>query len=268
MEFIINLLESISYNPLIILIIMLTLLLLFRLFLYILVRIVSGKKTVRPDDKYSYIDGWRTEESETAIITAYAEEAEATGWFGPEVLFGLSYAYVQPGQSMLDIGIGTGLGSDLFRKAGLKVYGLDISPQMLDACRSKGLKKVKLHDLTTKPYPFDSKSINHAVCTGVMNFFSDLSPLFIETARILRPGGLFAFVVGDRAEDEPAEMLVGPEHTNTEEIVTMYLHSANQIDSWLIQNRFNLIRSLVFTVFLDIEKTMETQVKAYLARKD
>jgi len=65
MELIINFLESISYNPLIILIIMLAVLLLFRLFLYILVRIVSGKKTVRPDEKYSYIDGWRTEESET-----------------------------------------------------------------------------------------------------------------------------------------------------------------------------------------------------------
>ncbi len=65
MELIVNFLESISYNPLIILIIMLAVLLLFRLFLYILVRIVSGKKMVRPDEKYSYIDGWRTEESET-----------------------------------------------------------------------------------------------------------------------------------------------------------------------------------------------------------
>ncbi len=207
------------------------------------------------------------DEKVNALIAAYAEETEATGWFGPEVLFGLSYAYVQPGQSMLDIGIGTGLGSDLFRKAGLKVYGLDISPQMLEACCSKGLKTVKLHDLTTMPYPFDSESIDHAVCTGVMNFFSDLSPLFIETARILRPGGLFAFVVGDRAEDEPGEIAVGPEHTNTEETVTMYLHSAKQIDNWLMQNRFNLIRSLIFTVYLDPERTIATQAKAYLARK-
>lgn len=65
MELIKKFLESTSYNPLIILFIMLAALLLFRLFLYILVRIVSGKKTVSPDEKYSYIDGWSTEESET-----------------------------------------------------------------------------------------------------------------------------------------------------------------------------------------------------------
>lgn len=207
------------------------------------------------------------DEQVNKLIAAYAEEAEATGWFGPEVAFGLSYTYVQPDQSMLDIGIGTGLGSDLFRKAGLRVHGIDISPQMLDACRSKGLKTVKLHDLTIMPYPFDSKSIDHAVCSGVMNFFSELSPLFIETARILRSGGLFAFVVGDRAEDEPAEMIVGPEHTNTEETVSMYLHSPKQIDSYLEENGFSLMRNLAFTVYLDSERTIATQAKAYLARK-
>ena len=207
------------------------------------------------------------DEQVNALIAAYAEEAEATGWFGPEVVFGLSYTYVQPDQSMLDIGIGTGLGSDLFRKAGLRVHGIDISPQMLDACRSKGYTELALHDLTKTPYPFHDESMDHAVCTGVLNFFSDLSPVFKETNRILRSGGLFAFVVGDRAEDEPGEIAVGPEHTNTEETVTMYLHSAKQIDVWLKQNRFSLIRSLAFTVYLDPEKTIATQAKAYLARK-
>jgi predicted TPR repeat methyltransferase len=213
------------------------------------------------------LDMSQHDEKVNTLIAAYAEEAEATGWFGPEVLFGLSYVYVQPGQSVLDIGIGTGLGSDLFRKAGLKVYGLDISPQMLDACRIKGLQTVKLHDLTKTPYPFAAESMDHAVCTGVMNFFSDLTPVFIETARILRPGGLFAFVVGDRAEEEPGEIAVGPEHTNTDEVITMYLHSPKQIDSYIEKNGFSLIRSLAFTVYLDPERTIATQAKAYLASK-
>jgi predicted TPR repeat methyltransferase len=207
------------------------------------------------------------DEKVNALIAAYAEEAEATGWFGPEVVFGLSYAYIEPDQSILDIGIGTGLSSDLFRKAGLKVNGLDISPQMLDACRSKGLKTVKLHDLTKIPYPFDSESMDHAVCTGVMNFFSDLSSVFKEAARILRTGGLFAFVVGDSVEDEPAEMTVGPEHTNSEETVTMYLHSPKQIDSYLEENGFSLLRNLAFIVYLDSERTIATPARAYLARK-
>ncbi len=36
------------------------------------------------------------ENHKDAMATAYDEEAEATGWFGPEVVFGLAYRYVQP----------------------------------------------------------------------------------------------------------------------------------------------------------------------------
>jgi predicted TPR repeat methyltransferase len=207
------------------------------------------------------------EEQVNALIAAYAEEVEATGWFGPEVIFGLSYNFVKPGQTILDVGIGTGLSSDLFRKAGLRVYGIDISPQMLDACRSKGFTDLELHDLTKTPYPFEAESMDHTVCIGVLNFFGDLSLVYKETNRILRPGGLFAFVVGDRAEDEPGEIAVGPEHTNTDQTITMCLHSPQQIDHWLKQNRFNLARSLPFTVYLDPKKTMAIKAKAYVAKK-
>ena len=202
-----------------------------------------------------------------ALAAAYDEEAEATGWFSPEVAFGLAYRYVQPGQSILDIGIGTGLGSVLFRRAGLEVHGMDISPEMLDACRSKGLTALNLHDLSKPPYPYDSESMDHAVCAGVLNFFRDLSPVFKETARILRKGGLFAFVVGERAEHEAHELKVGPEHTHSERTVTMYMHSPKQIDTWMERYGFTLVRSLAFTVFMDRERTRSMQARAYLARK-
>jgi predicted TPR repeat methyltransferase len=207
------------------------------------------------------------ENQNDAMVAAYDDEAEASGWFGPEVAFGLAYTYVQPGQSILDIGIGTGLGSVLFHKAGLKVYGMDISPTMLDACRSKGFTALQLHDLSKPPYPYDSESMDHAVCVGVLNFFSDLSPMFKETARILQKGGLFAFVVGDRVEREAYEVKVEPEHTRSERTVTMYRHSPKQIDTWLERYGFELVRSLAFTVFMDRERTRIMPAKAYLARK-
>ena len=201
------------------------------------------------------------------MITFYDEEAEATGWYGPEVAFGLTYAHVQPGQSMLDIGIGTGLGSILFLKAGLEIHGMDISPQMLDACRRKGFSSLHLHDLSKTPYPFDSESIDHAVCTGVFNFFSDLSPAFQEVGRILRKGGLFVFVVGDRSENEAHEIEVGAEHTRSEKTVTMYLHSAKQIAELTARYDFEPLRDLSFTVFMDRERTRSMPARSYLARK-
>ena len=201
------------------------------------------------------------------MITAYDEEAEATGWYGPEVVFGLTYAHVQPGQSMLDIGIGTGLGSILFLKAGLEIHGMDISPQMLDACRSKGFSSLHLHDLSKTPYPFDSESIDHAVSTGIFNFFSDLSPVFQEASRILRKGGLFAFVVGDRSENEAHSIQVGAEPTKSGKNVTMYLHSPKQITELMTRYGFEPMRDLSFTVFMDRERSKSMPARSYLAMK-
>jgi len=201
------------------------------------------------------------------MILAYDEEAEATGWYGPEVAFGLTYSHVQPGQSMLDLGIGTGLGSILFLKAGLKIHGMDISPQMLDVCRNKGFSSLHLHDVTKPPYPFDSDSMDHAVCTGVFNFFSDLSPFFQETGRILRKNGLFVFVVGDRSENDSPAIEVGAEHTKSGKTVTMYLHSAKQITELFVRYGFEPLRDLSFTVFMDRERTKSMPARSYLLRK-
>lgn len=100
-----------------------------------------------------------------------------------------------------------------------------------------------------------------------MNVFSDLSPVFNETARILHKEGLFAFVVGDRIESEAHEVKVGPEDTKSEKTVMMYRHSSKQIDAWLEWYGFELVRSLAFTVFMNRERTRSMSAKAYLARK-
>jgi len=201
------------------------------------------------------------------MVEAYDEEAEATGWFGPEVVFGLIYKYIHPDQLILDIGIGTGLGSVLFHKAGLKVYGMDVSQDMLNACRTKGFTNLTIHDLSDLPYPYASESFDHVVCVGVLNFFSDLSPVFVETARILHRGGMFVFVAGDWVENEALEVEVRAEHTKSGEPVTMYPHNAQQISRWVNEYGFTLQRSLAFTVYMDREKTRSLQVNAYLARK-
>ncbi len=202
------------------------------------------------------------------LVTNYDREAEATAWYGPEVAFGLAFNFIAPGQSILDIGIGTGLGSVLFQKYGLYVYGLDISLDMLDVCRSKGFaEKLVQHDLTVYPYPFEDNSLDHAVCVGVFNFFQDLLPIFHEAGRIIKNNGVFVFVVGDQESGKPAEIIVGPEHTGTDATITMYLHSYKQVTSWLQENGFSLARNLEFFYFMDREKTKKIPARAYMAVK-
>ena len=126
------------------------------------------------------------------IAELYDNDKETQRWNGPNVIFGLSFAYMEPGQTILDIGIGTGLSSLLFYKAGLKVYGMDLSSEMLAVCKKKGIaEELRNHDLTTIPYPYSEGSIDHAMCVGVLNHFENIEPVFCEASRILKDKSIF-----------------------------------------------------------------------------
>jgi predicted TPR repeat methyltransferase len=198
----------------------------------------------------------------------YNDDAKATGWHGPAVVFGLAFKYTKPGQTLLDIGIGTGLGSALFYKAGLNVTGMDISEEMLEVCRKKGFTvRLVCHDLTVSPYPFGDASCDHAVSTGVFQFFENLDLVFGEVGRILREMGVFVFVTGDRGPGEDTVVVVGAEQTGTGAAVTMYRHSVNEVTCWLEKHDFQLVDTLEFTVWMNAERSKRFPARAYLAQK-
>ena len=201
-----------------------------------------------------------------AMPEGYDEEAAATGWHGPELLFGMMFHAVAPGQSLLDLGIGSGLSSRLFLKAGLAVHGVDLSAAMLDLCRGRGFASLREHDLTRAPYPFADGSVDHAVCAGVLNFFAEPTLLFREVGRILWPGGLFGFVVGTRNENEPATEEVGREHTPSEQTLTMHRHSPAQVADLLAAGGLTLQASQPFTVFMDRERRRSMAAMAYVGQ--
>jgi len=200
----------------------------------------------------------------SAVADDYDSSKEAQGWRGPEVVFGLMYAYVNSGESILDIGIGTGLGSVLFHKAGLSVYGMDMSAEMLDVCRKKHIAEdLKMHDLTVQPYPYTTASMNHAVCIGVLNHFQDLESVFRETSRILKDSGVFGFVVTDRKPEEGASFDV--EHADSR--TTMFRHSKDQISVLLQKTGFEFLRELEFAVRGHEDRGQSMRMKAYAVRK-
>lgn len=138
------------------------------------------------------------ERSTAALHDAYAAEYDdqvrAYGSYLAEALFGLCYESLQPGQSLLDLGIGSGLAAALFTRAGLRVHGVDFSPAMLDVCRAKGIaEELRQHDLRQLPWPYPDRTFDHLVCCGVFHFIPELEGIFEEASRVLRDGGLFAF---------------------------------------------------------------------------
>lgn len=185
-------------------------------------------------------------------------------WLGPDVVFGMVYEFIKPGESMLDIGIGTGLGSVLFHNAGLRVYGMDMSPEMLEICRAKNFTEdLKVHDLTSVPYPYSDASLDHAVCIGVLNHFENLQPVFGEASRILKNNGIFAFIVADRKSNEQPSFQV--EHGDSRS--TMYRHNAEQIGKLLQDGGFTFIKGLEFSVSGHKEKGRPLSLKAYVAER-
>lgn len=154
----------------------------------------------------------------------YDEQVKEYDSYGHDVMFGMSYEYVKPHEKILDLGIGTGLASIHFSKIGLKVYGLDISDEMLNKCRIKSFaEELKLHNLSDNRIPYIDGYFNHIICCGVFHFLSDLGNLFSEVARIIKEGGIFAFTI--------APDLTVAEYTKqmTSWGVPIYKHSPNYI---------------------------------------
>jgi predicted TPR repeat methyltransferase len=194
----------------------------------------------------------------------YDREAEATNWLGPEVAFGLSFKFIKSGESILDIGIGTGLSSALYHKAGLNVFGMDISPEMLEVCAEKKIAvRLERHDLTKTPYPFDTASMDHVTCVGVMHFFRDLSLIFKEASRIIRQNGIFIFVVADKKPEQDSEIKI----MHSDFGITIYRHSLSQIGNLVKNHKFLIVRSQEFPVSLDHEHNIKIEARAYTVRK-
>jgi len=132
-----------------------------------------------------------------------------------DVLFGMCVAHIQPGQQILDAGIGTGLSAELFAKAGLTVTGMDFSPVMLEICRTKGLARI---------------------CCGVMHFIADLDVIFQESFRALRDGGVFAFTTRS-GQDQAGGSIKYDRHWSGE--FEIFSHLQSYILGQIEANHFN-----------------------------
>ncbi|WP_052730830.1 class I SAM-dependent methyltransferase [Methanosarcina horonobensis] len=180
---------------------------------------------------------------------------------GHEVLFGLAFEHLSTGDSVLDIGIGTGLSSYLFHKAGLKVYGVDGSETMLDICRKKEFAvELKLCDLTAERWPYEDGKFENVIACGIFHFFEKLDLFLKETNRVLKKDGTFSFTVMVSEDDISY-------YTDTGSGLSIYYHSDFQINELLNKYGFSMLKHINFFIYKAPDKKEKLMFKGHLAKK-
>jgi SAM-dependent methyltransferase len=111
----------------------------------------------------------------------------------------LDLAAIRDGDTVLDIGCGTGQLTLLAARRGARAVGVDISEPMLTRARAdaaaKGIDNVRFDQADAEAHPFDEGGFDVVVSRGGVMFFSEPAAAFANIARALRPGGRMAFMV-------------------------------------------------------------------------
>ena len=114
----------------------------------------------------------------------------AWGYIAPREIAAILRSEVGPKAEILDIGAGTGLVAEHLR--GLTVDAVDITPEMLEIARPKGLyRQLLLGDLTAM-LPIPDQSYDAVISCGTFTHGHVGPECFPELLRITRPGAVFA----------------------------------------------------------------------------
>ena len=122
----------------------------------------------------------------------------------------LAVAELVAGETVLDLGAGAGLDVLLSaRRVGSTgwVYGLDMTDEMLDLARhhatEAGATNVEFLRGHIEAIPLPDASVDVVISNCVINLSADKPAVFVEIARVLRPGGRLG--VSDLVADDEAD---------------------------------------------------------------
>lgn len=100
------------------------------------------------------------------------------------------------GLAALDIGCGGGLLAEELAGLGCKVTGVDPSAESLAAARAHAAEAglaIDYRQASGEALPFADGTFDLAYCCDVLEHVDDLARVIRETARVLRPGGIYLY---------------------------------------------------------------------------
>jgi predicted TPR repeat methyltransferase len=101
---------------------------------------------------------------------------------------------------VIDLGCGTGLAARAFSAVADEIIGIDLSPKMIERARLTGLyAELAVAEVVEGLRGRPDASADLILAADVMVYVHDIAPLLAEVARVLAPGGMFAFTLESHA---------------------------------------------------------------------
>jgi SAM-dependent methyltransferase len=100
---------------------------------------------------------------------------------------------LQPGDTILDLGCGTGDDAVHFMARGVRAIGMDASARMVECARARGIEALELafEDLDRLQASYSGAISNF----GALNCVPDLRPIAAELSRLICPSGALAICI-------------------------------------------------------------------------
>ncbi|MGA7830836.1 MAG: methyltransferase domain-containing protein [Terracidiphilus sp.] len=91
-------------------------------------------------------------------------------------------------ESILDLGCGDGQLTERIAATGARVIGVDLSPEMIAAARSRG---IDAREASAELLPFPDGAFDAVFSNAVLHWVRNQDAMMAEVRRVLKPGGRF-----------------------------------------------------------------------------
>ena len=122
-------------------------------------------------------------------------------------------------RSVLDLGCGTGLCGPLVQPLADRTDGVDVSARMLEQARATGAYTDLVHADLGPWLAQAQRQDDLVLAADVFIYVGALEPVFAGVARVLAPGGVFAFSVEELPGDEDLRLMPSLRYAHSEAYV-------------------------------------------------
>jgi ubiquinone/menaquinone biosynthesis C-methylase UbiE len=103
---------------------------------------------------------------------------------------------------LLDVAAGSGIAAAELSGQGWSVTALDISAELLEQARARGIQDVRQHDLSDESFPFEDGVFRAVFAGEIIEHLVETGRFLDEVRRVLEPGGVLVITTPNLASFE------------------------------------------------------------------